>query len=60
MVHSPYKLFPNETLKDFPIHYSHDNYNFVGCYIFADDSRVEKHHKNYCNLIITIMTSIHF
>ena len=29
----------------FPIHYSVDNYNFVGCYIFDDDSRVETHHK---------------
>jgi len=45
MIHSTYNLFPNETVKDFPIHYSDDNYNFVGCYIFADDSRVEKHHK---------------
>ena len=45
MVHSPYNLFPNETVKDFPIHYSVDNYNFVGCYIFDDDSRVETHHK---------------
>jgi hypothetical protein len=45
MIHSPYNIFPNETVKDFPIHYSADNYNFVGCYIYEDDSRNEKHHK---------------
>ena len=44
MIHSPYNIFPNETVKDFPIHYSADNYNFVGCYIYEDDSRNEKHH----------------
>lgn len=44
LVHSPYKLFPNENVRDFPISYKDDNYNFVGCYIYEDDSRNELHH----------------
>lgn len=44
MVHSPYSLFPEEHVRDFPLHYRDDNYNFVGCYIQEDDSRCENHH----------------
>lgn len=44
LVHSPYNIFPNENVKDFPIPYSDDNYNFVGCYVYEDDSRCEEHH----------------
>lgn len=44
LVHSPYNLFRGEDVRDFPISYKDDNYNFVGCYIYEDDSRCEKHH----------------
>ena len=50
LVHSPYKLFPNENVKDFPLSYKDDNYNFVGCYIYDDYSRNEKHHEELKNL----------
>jgi hypothetical protein len=45
LVHSPYKVFSGEDVRDFPISYEEDNYNFVGCYIYEDDSRTELHHK---------------
>lgn len=44
LIHSPYKLFSDENVRDFPISYKDDNYNFVGCYIYEDDSRNELHH----------------
>jgi hypothetical protein len=45
LVHSPYHLIPGENRKDFPISYEDDNYNFVGCYIYEDDTRNEYHHE---------------
>lgn len=49
LVHSPYVLYPDENCKDFPIPYEDDNYNFVGCYIYEDDSRNERHHDKLHN-----------
>lgn len=43
LVHTTAKKFKNEIAKDFPIPYDKD-YNFVGCYIYEDDSRCEEHH----------------
>jgi protein O-GlcNAc transferase len=44
LVHTTAKIFPNEITRDFPILYD-ENYNFVGCYIYEDESRCEEHHK---------------
>lgn len=44
MVHSPYNIFQDEHVRDFPIAYKDDNFYFVGCYVYEDESRCEKHH----------------
>lgn len=43
LVHTTAKKFKGEIAKNFPIPYD-SNYNFVGCYIYEDDSRCEEHH----------------
>jgi len=43
MIHSPYKLFPNENIKNFPIPYD-EKYLFVGCYVYEDESLYQEHH----------------
>jgi protein O-GlcNAc transferase len=44
MIHSTARNYPGEIAKDFPIPYD-SNYNFVGCYVYEDESRCEQHHK---------------
>jgi len=43
LVHTTAKKFKGEIARNFPIPYDKD-YNFVGCYIYEDESRCEEHH----------------